>query len=98
MNTTTAAHAARVSAALIRTWCRTGVVAAVKAAGRWVIDAASLNEHIARLQVAATGRRWITGKIRSGWFVEDVISGANYCGLAQVGAIALADHLNRRDS
>ncbi|CAL9368986.1 hypothetical protein [Streptomyces sp. enrichment culture] len=46
MNTTTAATQAGVTVATIRTWCRNGVVAAVKAAGRWAIDAASLARRI----------------------------------------------------
>lgn len=47
MNTTTAALEAHVTVATIRTWCRRGVVAAVKQAGRWVIDAASLAARVA---------------------------------------------------
>jgi hypothetical protein len=50
MNTTTTAAAAlqaRVTTATIRTWARNGVIAAVKLAGRWVIDAASLARRIA---------------------------------------------------
>jgi hypothetical protein len=47
MNTTTAATEARVTVATIRTWCRRGAVAATKAAGKWVIDAASLARRIA---------------------------------------------------
>ncbi|KAF0649221.1 MULTISPECIES: helix-turn-helix domain-containing protein [Streptomyces] len=46
MNTTAAAAQARVTVATIRTWCRRGVIAAVKAAGRWIIDAASLARRI----------------------------------------------------
>ncbi len=46
MNTTTAATQANVTAATIRTWCRTGVITAAKAAGRWFIDAASLAHRI----------------------------------------------------
>ncbi|MEU3447267.1 hypothetical protein AB0H29_08550 [Streptomyces thermolilacinus] len=46
MNTTAAATQARVTIATIRTWCRRGVVTAVKAAGRWIIDAASLARRI----------------------------------------------------
>ncbi|WP_157253232.1 hypothetical protein [Nonomuraea typhae] len=42
MNTTAAAQTAGVTVATIRHWCRTGVVAAAKAAGRWIIEAASL--------------------------------------------------------
>lgn len=44
---TAAATQAHVTVATIRTWCRRGVVAAVKAAGRWVIDTASLAHRIA---------------------------------------------------
>lgn len=42
MNTTTAATQAGVTVATIRTWCRTGVIAAAKRAGKWVIDTTSL--------------------------------------------------------
>ncbi|AJP04803.1 hypothetical protein TU94_28515 [Streptomyces cyaneogriseus subsp. noncyanogenus] len=47
MNTTAAAIQANVTVATIRTWCRRGVIAAVKTAGRWVIDSASLAARIA---------------------------------------------------
>ncbi|MFD8577175.1 helix-turn-helix domain-containing protein [Streptomyces virginiae] len=47
MNTTTAAAEAKVTVATIRTWARRGVIAAVKTAGRWVIDATSLARRIA---------------------------------------------------
>lgn len=47
MNTTSAAIKANVTVATIRTWCRYGAVAAVKTAGRWVIDTASLAHRIA---------------------------------------------------
>lgn len=47
MNTTAAASEARVTVATIRTWARRGVIAATKAAGRWVIDTASLAHRIA---------------------------------------------------
>ncbi|MGW8702309.1 hypothetical protein ACWGOK_36210 [Streptomyces eurythermus] len=47
MNTTTAATQAGVTTDTIRTWCRNGVVVATKAAGRWVIDTASLTARIA---------------------------------------------------
>ncbi len=47
MNTTAAAIEAHVSVDTIRTWCRRGVVAAVKQAGRWIIDSASLAHRIA---------------------------------------------------
>ncbi|MGW4695140.1 hypothetical protein ACWEO1_22490 [Kitasatospora cineracea] len=42
ITTTVAAGQAGVSIATIRTWCRTGAIAAVKTAGRWIIDTASL--------------------------------------------------------
>lgn len=47
MNTTAAATEAHVTVATIRTWCRRGVLAAVKTAGRWIIDTASLARRIA---------------------------------------------------
>jgi hypothetical protein len=47
MNTTTAATEAQVTAATIRIWCRRGVVAATKTAGKWAIDTASLARRIA---------------------------------------------------
>jgi predicted site-specific integrase-resolvase len=47
-STATAAQAAQVSTATIRSWCRTGVVSATKTAGRWTINASSLN---ARIQI-----------------------------------------------
>lgn len=46
MNTTTAAAQANVTTATIRTWCRKGAVAAIKQAGRWIIDTASLAHRI----------------------------------------------------
>ncbi|WP_330479946.1 helix-turn-helix domain-containing protein (plasmid) [Streptomyces platensis] len=46
MNTTTAATEANVTVATIRTWCRNGVIAATKQAGRWIIDTASLARRI----------------------------------------------------
>jgi hypothetical protein len=46
MNTTAAATEAKVTVATIRTWCRIGAVAAVKQAGRWIIDASSLAARI----------------------------------------------------
>lgn len=50
----TAARAAGVTVATIRTWCRTGAVTAAKTGGRWHIDSASLTR---RLQIGAMRRR-----------------------------------------
>jgi hypothetical protein len=47
MNTTAAALEAHVTVATIRTWCRNGVIAATKRAGRWIIDTASLAHRVA---------------------------------------------------
>lgn len=73
MNTTTAATEAHVTVATIRTWCRIGAVAAIKQAGRWIIDTTSLAARIAigkmkrptrtvvytvDTMVAIGGRRW----------------------------------------
>jgi hypothetical protein len=44
---TAAATQAGVTVATIRTWARRGVIAAVKTAGRWVIDTTSLAHRIA---------------------------------------------------
>lgn len=44
--TTAAALQADVTIATIRTWCRRGVIAATKQAGRWVIDPSSLARRI----------------------------------------------------
>lgn len=49
MDATTAATKSKVTVATIRTWCRTGVVTAVKTAGRWDIDTQSLRAHRRRL-------------------------------------------------
>lgn len=46
MNTTAAALEAHVTVDTIRTWCRIGAVTALKQAGRWVIDTASLAHRI----------------------------------------------------
>ena len=77
MNTTAAAAQANVTVATIRTWCRYGAVAAVKTAGRWIIDTASLAHRIAigamrkktpkpvvfstETMVAIGGNRWQRG-------------------------------------
>ncbi|MGW3072384.1 hypothetical protein [Kitasatospora sp. NPDC001132] len=74
LTTTNAATQAGVTVNTIRTWCRTGAVVAVKKAGRWSIDAASLAYRIklpallrrtlkpitltAEMIVALGGRRW----------------------------------------
>jgi hypothetical protein len=58
--TATTAEAARlglVTIPTIRAWCRLGAVAAVKSAGRWVIDLASLRHRI------ALGRRTVVKQL-----------------------------------
>lgn len=47
MNTTAAAIQANVTVPTVRAWCRNGVVDAIKQAGRWIINAASLATRIA---------------------------------------------------
>lgn len=47
MDTSAAATEANVTVATIRTWCRRGVITAIKQAGRWIIDTASLAARIA---------------------------------------------------
>lgn len=74
ITTAAAAHQAGVTTATIRTWCRIGAIAAVKAAGRWAVNAASLAYRIklptllrrtpkpivvtTETMVAIGGRRW----------------------------------------
>lgn len=60
MNTTEAAIQASVTVATIRTWCRRNVIAAVKHAGRWVIDAASLAHRIAIGQMRTRKEHHVT--------------------------------------
>jgi hypothetical protein len=60
MNTTAtateAAAQAHVTVATVRAWCRNGVVAATKRAGRWVIDTASLAHRLAIAAMKTTRR------------------------------------------
>ncbi|MET9728452.1 hypothetical protein [Streptomyces zaomyceticus] len=60
MNTVAAAAQAHVTTATIRTWCRRGVVAAIKQAGRWIIDTASLAARIAIGAMRAKTRKAAT--------------------------------------
>lgn len=53
VTTASAARLARVSVRVIRAWCRRGLLAAVKAAGRWVVTVASLRDLLTRLHPAA---------------------------------------------
>lgn len=57
MNTTAAALQANVTTATIRTWCRRGAVAAVKTAGRWIIDNVSLAHRIAIAAMRSSARK-----------------------------------------
>ncbi|KIF66228.1 hypothetical protein HY68_36560 [Streptomyces sp. AcH 505] len=57
MNTTAAAVEAHVTVDTVRTWCRLGVVAAVKQAGQWIIDTASLAARIAIGRMKRPARR-----------------------------------------
>lgn len=73
MDTATAAKQAKVTVATIRTWCRRNVIGAVKLAGRWIIDTASLEKRIAmtvkkvavrftiETMTAIGGNRWQRG-------------------------------------
>jgi excisionase family DNA binding protein len=57
ITTATAAHQAHVTASTIRTWCRNGIITAVKTGRRWAVDAASLARRI------AIGRRTVTRQL-----------------------------------
>ncbi|MFJ6487067.1 hypothetical protein [Streptomyces californicus] len=56
MDATTAATKSKVTVATIRAWCRTGVITAVKMAGRWNIDPQSLRAHRRRLLALRNAR------------------------------------------
>ncbi|MEU0979071.1 hypothetical protein ABZ488_07610 [Streptomyces griseus] len=56
MDATTAATKSKVTVATIRTWCRTGVISAVKSSGRWDIDHKSLRAHRRRLLAIRNAR------------------------------------------
>ncbi|MFD9004444.1 hypothetical protein ACFV0T_26385 [Streptomyces sp. NPDC059582] len=70
MDTTTAAAEAQVTIATIRAWCRGGVIAATKQAGRWTIDAASLAHRIAIGQRKARVTQPSTYRLEEGTAVQ----------------------------
>ncbi|MFE1925783.1 hypothetical protein ACFW91_24830 [Streptomyces asoensis] len=86
--TTTAAAAiqANVTVATIRTWCRVGAVAAVKTAGRWIINTASLAHRIA----IGTRRKLVTETPAPNTMAQ---RGQDYVA-AWPGAIAAKSHLS----
>jgi hypothetical protein len=65
MDTTAAALEARVTVATVRTWCRLGAVAAVKEAGRWIIDTASLAARIAIGKMKRPARKVVVYSIET---------------------------------
>jgi hypothetical protein len=68
MDTTAAAAEAQVTVDTVRTWCRIGAVAALKQAGRWVIDTASLARRI------AIGARRVARKAKKAVFSVDTMT------------------------
>lgn len=78
MNTTAAALQANVTAATIRAWCRRGVIAATKAAGRWTIDTASLAARIAIGAMRSRKARTVT----TGTIIELEDGAFGVCGSA----------------
>lgn len=96
MNTAAAAIEAQVTVATIRAWCRTGVVAATKAAGRWIIDTASLARRIAigamrtRKQASMLDLTAVTIKTRTRPTGETITRVTGYSALltAKLGTIA----------
>lgn len=65
MNTTAAAAQANVTVATIRSWCRRGVVAAAKVAGRWVVEARSLARRITLGKAAVNPPFTLTNKVKT---------------------------------
>jgi hypothetical protein len=81
-DTATAAHQAHVTPATIRTWCRNGIVTAVKAGRRWAIDTASLLRRI------AIGRRTVARQLAA--FVNPDAAQTKAIELIETGAIVPA--------
>jgi hypothetical protein len=79
ITTATAAVQAHVTVATIRTWCRNGVVAAVKTGRRWAIDTASLLRRI------AIGRRTVTRQLAT--FANPAAAETKAVELVEAGAI-----------
>ncbi|WP_431979993.1 hypothetical protein [Streptomyces qinglanensis] len=85
MNTTAAALQANVTVATIRTWCRYGAITAVKQAGRWIIDTASLATRIA---IGARRTRKAKTMTTTGTLVQ--IAGGEYGIRGDAAALAAA--------
>lgn len=66
MNTTAAARTAGVTPGTVATWCRTGVITAVKQAGRWVIEQASLTHRIALGALKTRKQQTVTAQAATG--------------------------------
>lgn len=90
MNTTTAATTAHVTAATIRSWCRNGVIAATKTAGRWIINAASLAHRIA---LATLKNRKATMDLTAARITTRQRAGMTITSIAQIAPL-LADRTN----
>lgn len=67
MDTTAAAHQAGITVATVRAWCRRNVIAAIKVAGRWIIDATSLARRIEIGREHMTDRYTVTETTRESY-------------------------------
>lgn len=82
ITTAAAAHQAHVTVSTIRSWCRTGAVAAVKTGRRWAIDTASLLHRI------ALGRRTVARQLAA--FADAERAQAKAAELIETGALVPA--------
>ncbi len=73
MNTTAAARTAGVTPGTIASWCRNGVIAATKEAGRWVIAQASLARRIALGALKIRKEQTVTAQPTTGNAFLDII-------------------------
>lgn len=95
MNTSTAALQAGVAVVTIRTWCRCGAVDAVKHAGRWVIDTASLAARIAigrRKDKRMTDKPWSPEHPQAGLFDEALDAGVPVARITEMFDAAYFTH------
>lgn len=81
--TTEAARHAGVTPRTVRTWCRTGAVAAVKVSGRWVVDVESLRHRV------SLSRRTVAAQLAA--FADPKATQAKAEEIVELGALIALD-------
>lgn len=83
--TAVAAAQAEVTVAAIRAWCRIGAVTAIKQAGRWIIDTASLAHRVAIGALRARKAKPMTDAAEQYPWDSDHDEAANFARLVDAG-------------